>query len=155
MTTNTDTPATSPLSTSDSPRRRWLSIVLALVIFLAGMASGAALAVIVAVNRIQFAIHHPEAAPPRIAAAIARRLDLDDSQRAKVETIVAARQGEIAAIRRQFQPEIVEQLDRLQDEVAGVLEDAQRTRWTVLFEQFRTRWLPPAPPVGAPDEPRS
>ena len=126
--------------------RRWLTILLALVVFVAGMASGVALTVHFAVNRLQFAIHHPEAAPPRIAAVIQRRLDLDDQQRAAVEKIVAKHQLEIAAIRRQFQPEIVDQLDSVRDEIAAVLTEPQRERWTQLFEQFKERWLPPVPP---------
>jgi predicted Co/Zn/Cd cation transporter (cation efflux family) len=99
-----------------------------------------------AVNRLQFAIHYPEAAPPRIAAVIQRRLDLDDQQRAEVEQIVAKHQIEIAAIRRKFQPEIVDELDSVRDEIAAVLKEPQRERWTQQFEQFKQRWLPPAPP---------
>ena len=127
-------------------RRRWLTLLLALVIFVAGMASGAALTVHFAVSRLQFAIHHPEAAPPRIAAAIQRRLDLDDAQSAEVEKIIAKHQLEIAAIRRKFQPEIIEQLDSVLDEVAAVLQEPQREKWTTLFDQFQERWLPPMPP---------
>ena len=115
------------------------------MIFLAGMASGAALTVVYAVNRLQFAIHHPEAAPARIAATIARRLDLDAEQTARVERILADRQTQIAAIRRKFQPEIVEQLDGVHDEIAEVLDTSQRGKWTELFAQFKNRWLPLPP----------
>lgn len=145
MTTSNNKELAGELSTSVNPRRRWLTIVLALVIFLAGVVSGAALAVVVAVNRIQFAIHHPESAPARIAAVISRRLDLDDSERAKVEAIIAERQIEIAAIRRRFQPEVLQQLEKLRDEIAAVLDDTQRARWSELFVQFKNRWLPHAP----------
>jgi Spy/CpxP family protein refolding chaperone len=126
-------------------RRRWLTLLLALVIFVAGMASGAALTVHFAVSRLQSAIHHPEAAPERIATAIQRRLDLDTEQRAKVEKIIAKRQLEIAAVRRKFQPEIIEQLDSVRDEVSAVLHEPQREKWTQLFDQFKDRWLPPLP----------
>lgn len=145
MNSHSDTDATDLLPPVESPRRRWMTIVLALVIFLAGMASGAALTVVYAVNRLQFAIHHPEAAPPRIAAAIARRLDLDADQTARVEQILARRQTQIAEIRRKFQPEIVEQLDAVQDEIAEVLDPTQRGKWTELFAQFKNRWLPLPP----------
>ncbi len=128
-------------------RRRGLTILLALVIFVAGMASGAALTVHFAVSRLQFAIHHPEAAPPRIAAAIQRRLDLDDAQSAEVEKIIAKHQLEIAAIRSKFQPEIMQQLDSVRDEVAAVLKEPQREKWTQLFDQFQDRWLPVMPPA--------
>jgi flagellar basal body-associated protein FliL len=127
-------------------RRRWLTILLSLVIFVAGMVSGAALTVHYAVSRLQFAIHHPEVAPARIAATLQRRLNLDDQQTAQVETIVARRQVEIASIRRKFQPEIVHQLDSVRDEIAAVLKEPQREKWTQLFDQFQQRWLPPMPP---------
>lgn len=146
MTSHSETNPTDALPPLENPRRRWMPLVLALVIFLAGMASGAALTVVYAVNRLQFAIHHPEAAPARIAATIARRLDLDADQTARVEQILADRQTQIAAIRRKFQPEIVEQLDGVHDEIAEVLDTSQRGKWTELFAQFKNRWLP-LPPV--------
>jgi Spy/CpxP family protein refolding chaperone len=137
-----------PLPPAERKQRRWPVILAALVIFLAGMASGAAVTVVYAVNRLQYAIHHPEAAPARIAATLARRLDLTDEQRAQVEEIVARRQVEIAAVRRQFQPAMVEQLESVRDEVAGVLDEDQRAKWTRLFEQFKERWLPATPADG-------
>lgn len=145
MTNNASDDVSDSLPRQDSPRRRWLTILMALVIFLAGMASGAAITVVYAVNRLQFAIHHPEAAPPRIAAAIARRLDLDEEQASQVENIIAAHQREIMAIRRRFQPEIVAQLESVHDEVADVLKPSQREKWTELFGQFKDRWLPQPP----------
>lgn len=145
MTNNASNGAPDSLPRQDSPRRRWLTILTALVIFLAGLASGAAVTVVYAVNRLQHAIHHPESAPPRIAAAIARRLDLDAQQASQVEKIIAAHQTEIVAIRRKFQPEIVAQLDFVRDEVADVLTPAQRAKWTELFAQFKERWLPQPP----------
>ncbi len=137
---------TSPLPSPVRGGRRWPALLLALFVFIAGMASGAALTVHLAINRLQFAIHHPEVAPARIAATIQRRLRLSDEQAAQVERIVAKHQVEIAAVRRKFQPEIVEQLSAVRDDVAAVLTESQRERWTALFDQFEDRWLPPAPP---------
>ena len=135
-----------PLPPPATNRRRWLTVLLALVVFVAGMASGAALTVRFAVHRLQFAIHHPEVAPARIAATLRRRLDLDATQTAQVEKILAKRQVEITAIRRKLQPEIKRQLDAVRDEVAAVLTESQRERWQELFDQFQERWLPPPPP---------
>jgi hypothetical protein len=144
MNTEPTTNVSPPLPPPERRGRRWLTLLLALIVFGAGMASGAALTVHYAVSRLQFAIHHPEAAPPQIAAAIGRRLRLDAAQTAKVEQILAKRQVEIAAIRRKFQPEIVEQLDSVRDEIAAVLDEPQRAKWGTLFAQFQERWLPPA-----------
>jgi Skp family chaperone for outer membrane proteins len=140
------TNSTEPLPTTESPRRRWPIVLMALVIFLAGMASGAAVTIVYAVNRLQYAIHHLEVAPARISATLARRLDLSNEQQQEIEQIIARRQTEITAIRHEFQPRIVQQLDSVYSEVAAVLDDAQRTKWSRLFEQFKERWLPAAPP---------
>jgi hypothetical protein len=140
-------PETTTLEPLPSPsgKRRWLTLLLALVVFVAGMASGAALTVHYAVNRLQFAIQHPEFAPARIATTLQRRLDLDDAQTSQVEQIMVRRQVEISAVRRKFRPEIVEQLDAVRNEVAAVLTEPQREKWTQLFDQFQERWLPPTP----------
>jgi hypothetical protein len=125
-------------------RRRWPTVALALAIFAAGAVCGAGAAVLVIVNRVQHAIHHPETAPSRLATLLQRRLDLDDDQRAKVEALIAARQQEIAAVRRRFQPEIEGQFDQFRTDVDALLTDPQRDVWHAAFEKFRTRWLPPA-----------
>lgn len=132
-------------------RRRWLSVVLALVIFAAGFVCGTGLTVIVVVNRIHNAIHNPQVAATQVSAAIDRRLGLNDSQREKVEAIVARRQQNLAAIRRQVQPEVEAELNELRDEVAGVLDESQQKEWQTLFDRFRTRWLPKLPPPATKD----
>jgi len=78
----------------------------------------------------------------------AKQLDLDADQTAQVEKIVANRQVEIVSIRRRFQPEILQQLNSVRDEIAAVLTEPQREKWTKLFGQFQQRWLPPAPPAS-------
>lgn len=133
-------------------RRRWPTVALALAIFAAGAVCGAGAAVLVIVNRVQHAIHHPESAPARLANLLQRRLDLDDDQRAKVETLIAARQQEIAAVRRRFQPEIEGQLDQFRSDVDAILTETQRDAWHAAFETFRTRWLPPAPAASSAPE---
>jgi hypothetical protein len=132
-------------------RRRWLSVVLALVIFAAGFVCGIGLTVIVVVNRIHNAIHNPQVAATQVSAAIDRRLGLNDAQREKVEAIVARRQQNLAAIRRQVQPQVEAELNELRDEVAGVLDESQQKEWQTLFERFRTRWLPKLPPTEPKD----
>jgi hypothetical protein len=126
-------------------RRRWATWLLALVIFFAGAASGAGIAVLVAIKRVQYAVQHPEEAPARISQTLQRRLRLTDDQRSRIEIIVAERQRKLAAIRRRVQPQAVQQLDLVRDEVGEVLTAEQRERWLRMFEDYRTRWLPPLP----------
>jgi hypothetical protein len=141
----------APLELPPAPRRRrWPTVLLALAIFAAGLVCGAGATVLVVVNRVQHAIRHPEEAPARLAAVLQRRLDLTNEQRTQVEAIIARRQAELIAIRRQFQPQIAGQLDRLRDEIGEVLTDDQRVRWQKLFSTYVNRWLPPPP--AAPSE---
>lgn len=138
-------PTSESLPPAPRPRRRWLTALLGILIFVAGAACGAGLTVVVVANRIQHAIQHPEEAPPRIADRLQWRLGLDDAQRAKIEAIVAKHQTELMAIRREVQPKVVEQLEQVRDEISGVLNDPQRERWTELFNEVRERWLPAMP----------
>lgn len=138
-------PMNELLPPAPPPRRRWLTAVLGILIFVAGAACGAGLSVVVVANRIQHAIQHPEEAPPRIAARLKWRLGLDDDQRAKVEAIVAKHQTELMAIRREVQPKVVGQLDQVRDEISGVLTESQRERWMKLYDDVRDRWLPAMP----------
>jgi cell division protein FtsB len=145
MTTIVPTFPADQLPEPPPRRRRWLSLLLAVVIFVAGLVCGAGFTVIVVVKRIQNAIHNPQIAATQISAAIDRRLDLNDSQREQVERIVARRQQNLVAIRRQVQPEVEAELNELRDEVAGVLDESQQQEWQTLFDRFRSRWLPKLP----------
>lgn len=141
-------PSDLPLPAT-KPRRRWLTLLFAGLIFCAGFLSGAGFVTIVAVHRLQYAIHHPEEAPSRVATMLQRRLGLNDDQKSKVETIVAKRQVELMAIRQEFQPKVVEQLDKIRSEIGEVLTESQRERWEKMFDDLRDRWLPPVLPTEA------
>ena len=72
------------------PRRfRWVTAVLMLIIFTAGLVTGAGLAVAVIVKRVQFAIHHPQKTARRISGALARNLRLNAKQAQQVNDVVA------------------------------------------------------------------
>jgi hypothetical protein len=132
-----------------APRRRWVTVLAAVLIFGAGLVSGVGLTIVVAVHRLQYAIHHPEQAPSRVAHVLKRRLGLSAEQETQIEAIVAKRQAELTAIRQRFHPQIEEQLDELHKEIGEVLTAPQRERWATMFGEFRDRWLPAAPPAAA------
>jgi hypothetical protein len=146
----------SPIETNQlpapAPQRRWTTVLAAVLIFGAGLASGVGLTVVVAVHRLQHAIHHPEEAPARVAHMLQRRLGLSTEQESRIETIVAKRQAELTAIRQQFHPQIAHQLDELHQEIGEVLTAPQRERWASMFSEFRERWLPAAPPPAKGSE---
>jgi hypothetical protein len=149
--TNEASPNLSLQLPAPEPRRRWVTVLAAVLIFGAGLASGVGLTVVVAVHRLQHAIHHPEEAPSRVATMLQRRLRLNDEQKSQIEAIVAKRQAELTAIRRQFHPQVAKQLDELHKEIGDVLTEPQRERWAKMFSEFRERWLPPPPAETAHD----
>jgi DNA anti-recombination protein RmuC len=149
--TNDASPNLSLQLPAPEPRRRWVTVLAAVLIFAAGLASGVGLTVVVAVHRLQHAIHHPEEAPSRVATLLQHRLRLSDEQKSQIENIVAKRQAELTAIRMRFHPEVSQQLDELHKEIGEVLTEPQRERWAKMFSEFRERWLPPATPEPAHD----
>src|SRR5262245_39974266 len=123
-------------------RRRWVTVLLALLVFGAGMASGSALTISVIVHRLQYVFKHPEGMPGRIVARLENRLGLDETQKTKVEAIVAKRQAAMMDLRREFEPHLMEQLDLLRAEIGELLTEAQRAKWERMFDDLRKRWLP-------------
>jgi hypothetical protein len=113
---------------------------------------GAGLTIVAAVHRLQYAIHHPEDAPARVANTLKRKLGLDEKQRGQIEEIIARRQVDLNAIRREFQPKVVEQLTQIRDEISGVLNETQREHFTKMFDDIRDRWMPPIPPEVKSDK---
>jgi hypothetical protein len=112
-----------------------VTVLAAVLIFGAGLVSGVGLTIVVAVHRLQYAIHHPEQAPSRVAHVLKRRLGLSAEQETQIEAIVAKRQAELTAIRQRFHPQIEEQLDELHKDhfraVLHVVILADKLRGTV------------------------
>jgi hypothetical protein len=128
-------------------RRRWLRVLGLLVIFAAGLGTGVALTVVVAVHRLEYAIHHPENLPPRLTKYLKRRLEMNDRQALQVQTIIAQRQGSLRELRVQVQPQVEQQLGLLREQIGAVLDDSQKLKWFEIFDRAKTRWVPAVPDV--------
>lgn len=127
-----------------SPRGgRWKRRLLALTLFLAGVVCGVGLTVIVAVNRLQHAIQHPEQAPDRIAKVLTRRLDLTPAQAADVRAALERHQQKLQAIRHEVWPRVREELDATRNDIAAVLDEKQRSHLDEMYDTVVTHWLPP------------
>ena len=135
------------------PRRRWLTALLAVVLFLGGMFFGAALMVIVILNRVQYAIHHPEEAPARMTKRLAKTLKLTPKQAGQVRQVLERRYAAAQEIRRDVYPRVEAELNKVQQEIGETLSDKQRTKWQDLFTRLRQRWMAPPPPPR--DQPAS
>jgi hypothetical protein len=133
--------------TAHHRRRSWKTWLLALLIFLAGSVVGGAFTAGVIARSVQRAIAHPEEAPTRITARLARRLDLTDDQRERVRQIIASKQQSLLEIRRDVQPRVETQLEQLESEIAAVLNPKQQEEWRTMVTTFRKTWLPPLAPA--------
>ena len=144
---STDKANVSRVATPSVSRHRhtWVRILASLIIFVSGVAVGSGVMMIVVRNRVLYAIQHPEKMPARIAGRLRQTLHLDDRQSQAVEEILVQRQHSLQAIRRQFQPEVERELDRVQREVSAVLDEKQRASWREQFAQLRQTWTPPVP----------
>jgi len=127
-------------------RRRWLSILLGMVIFVSGLIIGAAGATIGMRNTFLRALHHPEQSAVELADRLRRPLKLDDSQLRQIELIFKKHQARFEQIRIEIQPRVVEELDQVEAEVAAVLNPKQRAEWHKRFAGLRATWIPPLPP---------
>lgn len=127
-----------------APRRRWPSLLLALLIFVAGAIIGAGGSLLIVRDRALHVLHHPEEAPARMAARLRWRLGLSDDQADQVKSILRRRQQTLLEIRREVRPRVMKELDQAEAEVALVLDDAQREKWRAMVASFRDTWIPPA-----------
>ena len=126
-------------------RRRWVSLLLGLVIFGSGFAVGAGTAGIALRNLVLQRLHHPEKGPPVMAALLQRKLDLTEAQRARVEEVLFERQAALIAIRREFQPRAEAELDLLDAQIVKLLNNQQQQVWRDWFWRMRRTWIPPVP----------
>jgi hypothetical protein len=126
-------------------RRRWLRVVLWLVIFGSGLLVGTGLTLIAVRRGVLQAIHHPEQMPTNVSRRLQRTLDLDNQQTTQIREILRRRQVDLEEIRVRYQPEIEAQLDLIRAEIGQVLDDQQRETWYQIFDNKRRIWIPPLP----------
>ena len=139
---------TAPALPAQSPRRsrRWLTVLLCVLIFLAGGVTGAGAMAVHTIRRIKEAVHNPEVIPERIVARLRRPLDLDKEQELKIQAILARRQASLlearAEVLRRAGPDFV----GIEDDIANVLRPDQLDDWHKLYRKFLSEWMPDDPP---------
>lgn len=123
-------------------RKRWPTIVLMLVVFVAGIAIGGGAMFMYSQYRTSYNRAHPELAPIRMADRISDDLKLNAEQSEKVRKIVTFRWENFQDIRRHtywlYQPE----LDRLEKQVDDLLTGEQKTKWENYMDNMRKRFNP-------------
>jgi len=131
-------------------RRIGMKVLLSLVIFGSGAIVGTCATLLLIRHQLHYRIHHPEEMPAKLASRLQWKLDLSDGQTEQVESILNDQQQAIQEIRREFQPRLERQLDQMEEQVGGLLEESQLATWQEWFREMRTRWIPDAPQSNRP-----
>ena len=149
-------PAAPPVAASLPPSpprrsRRWLTVLLCVLIFMAGGVAGAGAMAVHTIRRVKEAVHHPEVIPGRIVSRLRRPLDLDKQQELQIQAILVRRQASLLEARaealRRAGPDFV----GIEDDIANVLRPDQLIEWHKLYKKFLTEWVPERLP-GVPPE---
>jgi vacuolar-type H+-ATPase catalytic subunit A/Vma1 len=119
--------------------------VLFVVTLLAGVIAGASLTVITIRHHVQQALLYPEQKLHKVATRLQRRLDLTDEQTRQVEDVFLERNESLQAIRRDVHPKVVEEMDRMYQDVAAILDEEQSRKWKRMYHRLRRSVPPPLP----------
>jgi hypothetical protein len=129
------------------PRRRWVSVLLYLVLFASGIVIGSGVTLIITYKVVHYRLRHPEQFPDRAVARLKKPLDLSNQQAAEVRLIMRSHLVRLQALRRQWQPQLEAELDSLEKDVAAALKPEQAEKWHTIARERRQSWLPPRPPA--------
>lgn len=108
---------------------RWRMAFFCLVILLAGIAIGAASAIILSRHRMIVPSNGPEFVSERMVRSLQRRLQLSPDQAEKVESILQQRMQKLHEIRMNARPQITEQLRLMNEEISALLTERQKRIW--------------------------
>ncbi|MBN1901344.1 hypothetical protein JW926_08485 [Candidatus Sumerlaeota bacterium] len=139
---------TPSLRLKRSPALR--QIMLGIVIFLCGIIVGTGVTLLIARRIVIKALRNPEGMPQRITTRMKKNLSLSDVQAEKVQQIISRHLGELNRIRKETHPRVRENLGRLKEEVADVLDEEQERKWRERFEKLESLF-PPDPSSSEKD----
>lgn len=142
--------ATDPIAQPRTATKTVIIAALALVVtFIAGFVVGAV------VDRLVMRPHGPRRPPPMVARAMIERLDrhldLDDTQRVKIEEILERHHERIDQLWGGVRPQVRQEVEAANREIEQVLTPEQRERFQKLKmrlggRRHHDRKGPPGPP---------
>jgi hypothetical protein len=108
---------------------RWRTILLGLLILMAGIVIGASGTVTHLSAQHAAPADQPELLVEQMVQRLGRDLDLTPRQRQLVEPLLYQHYCELRNIRAEVQPRIAAQLEELDSEISSLLDDSQSARW--------------------------
>lgn len=121
-----------------------LKLVLTIVIFLGGVATGVGGYALWNEQRQTYNRQHPEEAPVRMADRIAKRLDLSVGQAEKVKTIIVEQWPAFQQIRNDMVPRMKAQMDQTRRQFEAMLTADQLKEWDKFNAEMTRSWELPA-----------
>ncbi|TWT96523.1 hypothetical protein [Neorhodopirellula pilleata] len=132
----------------------WVQVCVLLLVFASGIGVGAVGASQYMLSRMQHYRENPEVFPEELSAKLQSRMNMSDDQTSKVRDIVTLRHGNITSLRDASAPGILQEFSLMEQEIADVLDPAQREQWHETADWVRKTFLPTDPAardVGNPE----
>lgn len=125
-----------PLYTTRSTHDLIQSILLGLVILAAGIAIGASITFLRLSRPTPPPQRAPEIAAEQTLRQIGRELNLSPQQRRQLEPIFKTHFRALSDLRAQVRPQIVAQLEQMNEEILSVLDEPQQKLWQQRVRRF-------------------
>lgn len=135
-------------------RRRLWNILLAFVIFFSGIIAGGGLTAKFMTNTFQKSFRQSPELADQIAHRMQRRLDLTDEQAMRVRRILRENLAAFRALRREYRPLVVAQIEKTRQELETVLTQEQNLKMQRRFNYLFNFWLRPVPDEKPGEQPR-
>ena len=116
---------------------RWRMSFFGLVILLAGIAIGASVMLFLGRHGPMTAPPGPEIAGERMIRDLRRHLRLSSDQADKIGPILQKHMQALHEIRMNVRPQIVEQLQLMNDEISALLSEQQESLWQRHFQRLQ------------------
>lgn len=116
---------------------RWRMAFFGLVILLAGVAIGASLTLILGRGPFGHRSSGPERAGERMIRRMQHHLRLSPEQAEEIKPILKKHLEALHRIRTGVRPQIMEQLELMNDEISSILNEQQQSLWQRHFHRLR------------------
>ncbi len=113
--------------------KNWKSILVLMLVFVAGIVVGVVGTRTVVRHFVQRAIAHPERVQLFIEKEMKWKLRLDDSQQVKLHEILTDSRGQMRELRQQYQPQMVLVWSNTDSQISALLTPDQLAR----YEKFK------------------
>ncbi|MDR1535570.1 MAG: hypothetical protein LBU64_10835 [Planctomycetota bacterium] len=130
---------------NDNWKKRLAVPFAALVVLLAGIATGSGLTILYLESRLAPPPSDPESAARLITAKLSDSVGLSPEEKSRVEELVRRRMGEIADIRKKYEAEIEGKLGSLRVGLTGVIGKERMEKCGEWMRRFRP---PPGEDAG-------